>query len=96
MVKTLTARGLMTTDPIAVLCTKTRDTSKSMQHPNSAWVVRQTKEFLAKTKDPEQPSSSCLARSEIHVVRHVDKSGGNAKHISGLHRVYPVNRILTS
>ena len=55
-VKTLTARGLRTTYLMAFLCTKTREAfvSKSTQHPNSAWVVKQTKEFLEKTKDREQ------------------------------------------
>jgi putative transposase len=55
-VKTLTARGLRTTYLMAFLCTKTREAfvSKSTQHPNSAWVVRQTKVFLEKTKDREQ------------------------------------------
>ena len=36
--------------------TSTREAfvSKSTQHPNSAWVVRQTREFLDRTKDREQ------------------------------------------
>ncbi|WP_145029473.1 integrase core domain-containing protein [Caulifigura coniformis] len=55
-VKTLTTRGLRTTYLMAFLCLETREAivSKSTQHPNSAWVVRQTKEFLAKTKDREK------------------------------------------
>ncbi len=55
-VKTLTTRGLRTTYLMAFLCVETREAivSKSTQHPNSAWVVRQTKEFLAKTKDREK------------------------------------------
>jgi putative transposase len=41
---------------MAFLCSKTREAfvSKSTQHPNSAWVVKQTKEFLERTKDLEQ------------------------------------------
>ena len=55
-VKTLTARGIRTTYLMAFLCTKTREAfvSKSTQHPNSAWVVKQTKEFLDKTREREQ------------------------------------------
>jgi hypothetical protein len=41
---------------MAFLCLETREAivSKSTQHPNSAWVVRQTKEFLEKTRDRDQ------------------------------------------
>lgn len=41
---------------MAFLCTKTREAivTKSTQHPNSAWVVRQTKAFLEQTKGREQ------------------------------------------
>jgi putative transposase len=55
-VKTLTTRGVRTTYLMAFLCLETREAivSKSTQHPNSAWVVRQTKEFLEKTKDREK------------------------------------------
>lgn len=55
-VKTLTTRGLRTTYVMAFLCLETREVivSKSTQHPNSVWVVRQTKEFLDKTKDREK------------------------------------------
>jgi len=55
-VRTITARGLRTTYMMAFLCLETREAivSKSTQHPNSAWVVRQTKEFLAKTKEREK------------------------------------------
>jgi putative transposase len=52
-VKTLTTRWLRTSYLTAFLCLETREAivTKSTQHPNSAWVVRQTKEFLEKTKD---------------------------------------------
>ncbi len=41
---------------MSFLCLETREAivSKSTQHPNSAEVVFQTKEFLAKTKDREK------------------------------------------
>lgn len=55
-VKTVTTRGLRTTYLMAFLCLETREAivSKSTQHPNSAWVVRQAKEFLERTKDREK------------------------------------------
>ena len=50
-VKTVTARGLRDMYLMVFLCLETREViaSTSTEHPNSAWVVEQTKEFLDQT-----------------------------------------------
>ncbi len=50
-VKTVTARGLRDMYLLVFLCLETREiiTTTSTEHPNSAWVVEQTKEFLDQT-----------------------------------------------
>lgn len=61
-VKTLSIRGLRTTYLMAFLCIKTREAfvSKSTPHPNSAWVCRQTEEFLELTKDRGEAKPAIL------------------------------------
>lgn len=50
-VKTVTARGLRDMYLMMFLCVKTREViaSTSTEHPDSAWVVEQTKDFLDQT-----------------------------------------------
>ena len=50
-VKTVTARGLQEMYLMAFLCLSSREliVSSSTEHPNSAWVVEQTKEFIDQT-----------------------------------------------
>ena len=50
-VKSITARGLQDLYLMAFLCLESREVivSSSTEHPNSAWVVEQTKEFLDRT-----------------------------------------------
>ena len=58
-VKTVTARGLQEMYLMAFLCLSSREVivSSSTEHPNSAWVVEQTKEFLNQTVSREQKPS---------------------------------------
>ena len=50
-VKSITAHGLQDLYLMAFLCLESREVivSSSTEHPNSAWVVEQTKEFLDRT-----------------------------------------------
>lgn len=50
-IKTVTARGLQDMYLMVFLCLSCREVivSSSTDHPNSAWVVEQTKEFLDQT-----------------------------------------------
>ncbi len=58
-VKTVTARGLREMYLMAFICLSSREVivSSSTEHPNSAWVVEQTKEFLDQTMNREQKPS---------------------------------------
>ena len=58
-VKTVTARGLKDMYLLAFLCLSSREVivSSSTEHPNSAWVVEQTKEFLDQTMNRDQKPS---------------------------------------
>ena len=58
-VKTVTTRGLQDMYLLAFLCLSSREVivTSSTQHPNSAWVVEQTKEFLDQTMNREQKPS---------------------------------------
>ena len=58
-VKTVTARGLKDMYLLAFLCLSSREVivSSSTEHPNSAWVVEQTKVFLDQTINREQKPS---------------------------------------
>ncbi len=55
-VKTVTINGLRDMYLMAFLCLSTREVivSSSTEHPNSAWVVEQTKDFLDQTSNCEQ------------------------------------------
>ena len=55
-IKTVTATGLRDMYLMAFLCLSSREVivSSSTEHPNSAWVVEQTKEFLDQTMTREQ------------------------------------------
>ena len=58
-VKTVTFKGLQEMYLMAFLCLSTREVivSSSTEHPNSAWVVEQTKEFLDQTMNREKKPS---------------------------------------
>ena len=58
-VKTVTARGLQDMYLMAFLCLSSREliVSSSTEHPNSAWVVEQTKEFIDQTANREHKPS---------------------------------------
>ena len=58
-VKTVTVTGLREMYLMAFLCLSSREVivSSSTEHPNSAWVVEQTKEFLDQTTNREQKPS---------------------------------------
>ena len=58
-VKTVTTRGLRDMYLLVFLCLETREViaSTSTEHPNSAWVVEQTKEFLDQTNGREKKPS---------------------------------------
>ena len=58
-VKTVTLKGLRDTYLMVWLCLETREVivSESTEHPNSAWVVEQTHEFLDQTLDREKAPS---------------------------------------
>ncbi len=58
-IKTVTATGLRDMYLMAFLCLSSREVivSSSTEHPNSAWVVDQTKEFLDQTMTREQKPS---------------------------------------
>ena len=58
-IKTLTTRGLRDMYLLVFLCLETREVivSPSTEHPNSAWVVEQTKEFLDQTANREKKLS---------------------------------------
>ena len=58
-VTTVTARGLREMYLMAFICLSSREVivSSSTEHPNSAWVVEQTKEFLDQTMNREQKPS---------------------------------------
>ena len=66
-VKTVTARGLRDMYLMVFICLESREViaSTSTEHPNSAWVVEQTKEFLDQTTAPK--SVRKLSRDEIEV-----------------------------
>jgi len=55
-VKTVTVRGFREMYLMVFLCLKTREiiASTSTEHPNSAWVVEQTKDFLERTSGREK------------------------------------------
>jgi putative transposase len=58
-VKAVTARGIQNLYCLVFLCMETREVivSSSTQHPNSAWVKRQTEAFIEQTADrTEKPS----------------------------------------
>lgn len=61
-VKAVTARGLRDMYLVAFLCLETREVivSTSTEHPNSAWVVEQTKEFLDQTMNRDKKPSIVL------------------------------------
>jgi putative transposase len=52
-VKTVTARGIRDVYVLVFLCLESREAivSTSTEHPDSAWVVKQTEAFLEQTKD---------------------------------------------
>ncbi len=52
-VKTITARGIREMYVLVFLCLESREAivSSSTEHPDSAWVVKQTEAFLEQTKD---------------------------------------------
>lgn len=58
-VKTVTARGIREVYLLAFVCLETREAivSPGTEHPNSAWVVEQTEDFLSRTKQREQKPS---------------------------------------
>ena len=58
-IKTVTARGLKDMYLLAFLCLSSREVivSSSTEHPNSAWVVEQTEEFLDQTMNREKKPS---------------------------------------
>ncbi len=58
-IKTVTARGLRDMYLLVFLCLETREViaSTSTEHPNSAWVVEQTKQFLDQTIHREKKPS---------------------------------------
>ena len=58
-VKTVTTRGLRDMYLMAFICLSSREVivSSSTEHPNSAWVVEQTKEFLDQTVNRKQKPS---------------------------------------
>ena len=58
-IKTVTTRGLRDMYLLVFLCLETREVivSPSTEHPNSAWVVEQTKEFLDQTANREKKLS---------------------------------------
>ena len=58
-IKTVTTRGLQDMYLMAFLCLSSREVivSSSTKHPNSAWVVEQTKEFLDQTIHREHKPS---------------------------------------
>ncbi len=58
-VKSVTIKGLRDLYLMVFLCMETREVivSESTEHPNSAWVVEQTKDFLDQTMSREQKPS---------------------------------------
>ena len=58
-VKAVTARGLRDMYLLVFLCLETREVivTSSTEHPNSAWVVEQTKEFLDQTVNRDKKPS---------------------------------------
>ena len=58
-VKTVTARGIREVYLLAFICLETREAivSPGTEHPNSAWVVDQTEDFLSRTSKREQKPS---------------------------------------
>ncbi len=58
-VKTVTTKGLRDMYLMAFLCLSSREVivTSSTEHPNSAWVVEQTKDFLDQTMNREQKPS---------------------------------------
>lgn len=58
-VKTVTARGIREVYLLAFICLETREAivSPGTEHPNSAWVVEQTEDFLSRTSKREQKPS---------------------------------------
>lgn len=83
-VKTVTPRGLKEMYVMVWLCMTTREAivSESTEHPNSAWVVKQTEAFLDQTLGREDKPSIVMhdrdakftkefvAKLEEHGVRH--------------------------
>ena len=57
--KTVTARGIREVYLLAFICLETREAivSPGTEHPNSAWVVQQTADFLSRTTKREQKPS---------------------------------------
>jgi putative transposase len=83
-VRTVTAKGFQEMYVLVWLCMTTREiiVSESTQHPNSAWVVKQTEEFLDQTLNREEKPSIVMhdrdtkftkefvAKLKEHGVRH--------------------------
>lgn len=58
-VKTVTARGIREVYLLAFICLETREAivSPGTEHPNSAWVVEQTEDFLKRTTSRDEKPS---------------------------------------
>ena len=70
-VKTVTARGLQDMYLMAFLCLSSREVivSSSTEHPNSAWVVAQTNEFLNQTRTREKKPSIVMHDRDTKFIK---------------------------
>jgi putative transposase len=70
-IKTVTTRGLREMYLLVFLCLETREVivSPSTEHPNSAWVVEQTKEFLDQTANREKKLSIVMHDSDTKFTK---------------------------
>jgi len=75
-VRTVTARGLRSMSVLVFICLKTREivVSESTEHPNSAWVTKQTDAFLDKTADRNRKPTILLHDRDTKFTKEfVDK-----------------------
>jgi len=79
-VKSVTVKGLRDLYLMVFLCLETREVivTESTEHPNSAWVVEQTKSFLNQTLDREQKPSIVMHDRDPKFTKEFTKAIGRA------------------
>lgn len=75
-VKSVTIKGIRDLYLMVFLCLETREVivTESTEHPNSAWVVEQTKEFLDQTMDREKKPSIVMHDRDTKFTKEFTKA----------------------